>query len=621
MNSNNTASTVSFAGGASDKPWEPELFARDKLTETPQANHHTLARNPRTGREMSLPDEVMNAISYLDCFKTLDEHVQGFLQEGPGREEQARAIASVIKSIQQGGLTVSAREICERLAVDGEAGSPAPHPVVAIITCERPLALQRLLESIVAECDLGRTKRCVVIDDSRSVENQQKNRRITTRFNELADVEFTYFGANEANQFMTALIRRLPEFEEQIRFLIDRDRWKDYFSVGVARNFSLLLSAGDPLIVFDDDTVCKAYESLFVRPEVEFSDRPRQAQFFPSNTSMTDLDTSEIADPVQQHMRCLGLSLSAALNVLGLGTPRQSSVRHARPEFATSLHAHSKILVTECGTYGDPGTVNNNWLAGIPVESRERLLRSANQFDLALNERSCWLGVSQANFRSRAVISQLTGFDNRELLPPYFPIERGEDRLFGDTVRLIYPESLCLNYPWAISHLPIPPRQLPQEGRNFSSANVSVLSLLARANRSAGACTAEDAAARLEHLAQSLQIFATSPKNKVLGQFAQDCSHIRKRYLSLLQQTLEDSREAPSFWTDYMQRSIQQAQKTVQPEADLDVLTPSNGTPGGQENIEFWQAASAEFGQSMLAWSTIVREARTMIKTYPASSA
>ena len=82
-------------------------------------------------------------------------------------------------------------------------------------------------------------------------------------------------------------------------------------------------------------------------------------------------------------MRCLGLSVAEALKVLGSGTPGQNSLRHARPEFAARLNRHSQILITECGSLGDPGTPSNKWIATIPVESRERLLKVESQLEIA----------------------------------------------------------------------------------------------------------------------------------------------------------------------------------------------------------------------------------------------
>ena len=67
-------------------------------------------------------------------------------------------------------------------------------------------------------------------------------------------------------------------------------------------------------------------------------------------------------------------------------------------------------------------------------------------------------------------MSQITGFDNREMLPPYLPIMRGEDRLFGCMLDFIFPSVITLDYPWAIPHLPLPERRWRNKDLVFTPA-------------------------------------------------------------------------------------------------------------------------------------------------------
>ena len=608
---------ISSSGFTTEKPandqQEPELLALDQLTESPLPGDRTRAYNPRTGKEMVLPDQVMNAMTYLDSFRTVEEHVQSFVDEGEPNPQREQAITSIIKSIHQGGLTLSARDICARLTPDESGHSIEQRPVVAIATCEHPQALKRLLDSLVNECDPEKIKRCVVIDDSRSLENRRKNLYITSHFNGLSDIDIAYFGASEAEQLMNSLIRCLPGYEQEIRFLIDRERWKDYFTAGLARNYSLLLSGGNPLLVFDDDTICKAYPSLYPESGIEFSDRPRQAHFFSEDKEVPNSDPLGIADPVQQHMQCLGLSLPQALKVLGTGAPPQDSLRHAGSEFAASLDRHTQILITECGTFGDPGTESNNWLSRIPAESRERLISAESQYQLALNDRNCWLGVSRPTLKPRGLISQVTGLDNRELLPPYIPIERGEDGVFGSTVRFIFPNSVCLNYPWAIPHRPIPKRQWAQPGETYSTSHLPIHWLITKTMNKQDVYVENDPLVRLEFLAGRLTKIADSPQTTILEQFTEDWVNHQRSYISELRPMIDEHADVPDFWASHLHRSIQRTQSSIRDGVDFSRLTPSAGQAGGEENIEFWQKICGEFGQAMLAWPEIRREARALI--------
>jgi len=592
---------------------DPELFALDRVAQYHLPDNSILARNPRNAREMVLPAEVMSAMTYCDSFRTMEEHVAHLMEGNDESNEKQKAIASIVQSIREGGLTVSARDICAKLTPDEEGVSVQAMPVVVLITCERPKALQRLLESFLAVCDLAQVRQCFIVDDSRSADNKSQNFDITRHYNSLVDIEISYFGDSEARSLVKTLIQRLPIYEEQIHFLIGPDRWKDYFSVGVARNYSLLLSVGNPVIVFDDDSICTAYESPFIGSGLEFSARQRQAHFYKIQDEKHYLKATGDPDPVKQHMRCLGLPVSEALKVMGSGTPRQDSMRHARPEFAARLNRHSKILVTECGSLGDPGTPNNKWLATIPVESRKRLLKAESQLEIALRHRNCWLGVDRPTFKPSANISQVSGFDNREFLPPYFPIERGEDRIFGETVSFIFPDSVCLNYPWATPHLPVPARQWSQTDNNAPPSTSFPGRLTVKTAAKKHLCQAEDPYLRLEYLAQLFRDLANSSKASITNLHAENWLENKTARLSKLHTTLEQSTGAPQSWINYLRHSIQNTQT-----ASFDVTDPP-GVKGsandlmGDDLIEFWQAAWDGFGRALPAWPEIRREAKTII--------
>ncbi len=613
MNSTPSFSYNFHMKSSANEGQDSELFAFGPVTEFILPGDSILVQNPRNGRSMTLPAEVVSAMTHCDSFRTLEGHVAHLMEGNDGSSDKQKAITSIIQSIQKGGLTISARDICAKLTPDEDSTSIPEIPVVVIITCERPKALERLLESFLAVCDLARVKQCFIVDDSRSADNQSRNFDITRHYDKLAEIEIRYFGESEANNFIKTLIQKLPEYEEQIHFLIGRDRWKEYFTVGVARNYSLLLSVGNPVIVFDDDSICRAYESPFIRSGLEFSARSRQAHFYEIQDEKQYLKSTGDPDPVKQHMRCLGLSVGEALNVMGSGTPNQNSLRYARSEFTVRLNSHSQILVTECGSLGDPGTPSNKWLATIPVESRERLLKVESRLEIALRHRNCWLGVDCPTFRPSANISQVTGFDNRDFLPPYFPINRGEDRIFGETVNFIFPNSVCLNYPWAAPHLPIPARQWSETDHNaFPSASFPG-KLTANTTAKKHLCQAEDPYSRLEHLAQLFTDLANSPKTSIINLHAEDWLEYKTACLLALHTTLEESKGAPQPWITYLQQSIQHTQSASLDDTETPGTKGSTSAPSGEELIEFWQANWAGFGRALRAWPEIRLEAKTII--------
>ena len=593
---------------------EQELFAMDQLSEVQQPDGSIIARNPRTGKEMVLPLEVINAMSYCSDFASMDEHVANLMEGNDPEADKAGAIRSVVQSVHDGGLTISAKDICEQLTPEKAASPIQEKPVVVVITWERPQALERLLGSILAKSDLARIDRISVVDDSRSEENRSKNRQVTQAAARQASVSIHYHGMDECRELMDGLITRLPQHEEEIRFLVDRERWKDQWTAGIARNYSHLLSVGKPVIVFDDDALCEVYEAPFREKGIEFSRRQREAAFYANDEEWREEPASENRDPIARHMQCLGLTVPQALRVLGTDKLDQVALRHAQPAFARRLNQHSRVLVTECGSMGDPGTGGIQWLATMSADSRDRLMQNEGRLQQAQEQRHCWLGRTHPVFEPNANISQLTGFDNRGFLPPYFPIIRGQDRLFGVTTSFIFPDSVTLDYPWAVPHLPIPARTWSEQQNDFSVSNKFPGWLTSQVVSRKDQCPSEATEARLEFLARSFRELAESPDQMLLGLFADDWNERRDKLLEDLQQNIRESAAQSKEWQDYLQNAFRRVQSSSLGEPRIPELRGMVGDLNGSALVSFWREAWQNFGQSLLAWPDIRQAARHIVE-------
>ncbi|MEJ2521100.1 MAG: hypothetical protein P8Y91_12295 [Desulfuromonadales bacterium] len=432
-----------------------ELLAVPPLTSYPLDDGTVLLNNPRNGNRMAVTTKVRVALTLCDEFRTLDEHV-AHIADGQASGPKADTVRGVLNSVRDQGLVLSTRDLCAELAPVPTADPVAEQPVLAIITCDRPKALARLLDSMVNVVDLGNVARFYVIDDSRSDANQERNAEIVASRAKRLDFDITHFGARAARDFVDHLVAELPEHEESIRFLLDRSRWADTYSPGVARNYAQLLSVGHPQIVFDDDTVCRLYRAGFRENAVTFGSPLKQALFFDEHETQAMVPPASGWDPVKEHLRCLGHTVPEALGALSGETFAPDSFRTADPGFAAALNRDSRVLITEFGAVGDPGTTNYDWIGELPPASLNVLLRDAEQRRLALSESRCWTGVNRFIFTPSATMSVNTGLDNRQLLPPYFPVNRNEDKLFGDATAFLHPNAVTVDYPLAILHLRVP---------------------------------------------------------------------------------------------------------------------------------------------------------------------
>jgi hypothetical protein len=614
MNKTDSFSFSYSIGGPAAVAQEPELFAIGKLSEFQFWEDLILARNPRNGKKMALHSEVMNAMTFCGSFRSLDDHVSILMEGSDGSIERARAIRSVMKSVHEGGLTLSAKKICSELNPTAPEQSAAVKPVIVIITCDRPLALERLLDSLQSNCDLEQVHHCLVVDDSRNQESSKRNLELCRINDSKAACNISHFGSQQASELLNGIIQRLPEYEQEIRFLLDREKWRDYYSTGVARNYSHLLSVGRPVIVFDDDAICALYASPVDDQSIEFSDGRKEAFFFENLEEQEHLRIKEQGDPVQQHMRFLGLTVPEALYVLGIKNLEQSAFAKSRPDYASRISRDTKILVSEFGTFGNPGTANFNWLGTVPEQTLRRLISDEKQIELALRQSRCWLGVNRPTFTPSAHISQITGFDNRMYLPPYFPIERGQDHIFGDVTRYIYPESVALIQPKAALHLRMDSRTSPNSPGPSHNPDGFPGRLTSLPMGKAENCRATDPFDRLQHLSQSFRDLSDCDVHTVLGLYSDVMLFQESNYLNKIQTSFEKSRGAPDNWIEYLRRSIGDSQEIMQSQHVYPDLAGRPGQADEKELISFWQGCWGEFGQALLAWRKIRLEAASLIE-------
>ena len=594
----------------------PDLVAFDLCKAYPVPGGNLLLRNTRTGNRAMVTPDVYSALLCCLQFRTLDQHVARIIESNPGMHGQEANMHGVLHSMLDSGIMRSAKKTCDELKRPDQLATQGKHtdkPVVVIITWERPEALKRLLKSIHTNCNTGNFHQLYVVDDSRKQENIDKNRELTAKFALDTKRSIQYFGRAQQQSLLENLSRQLPEHEEAIRFLADQSRWKDQWTSGLARNLALLLSCGRRLVMLDDDTICDVFDPGQPKPDITFSDSPREADFFSHEQEWRSLRIGLNPDPVDRHMQCLGMTFSDSLNVLGQGNLKASGFTHANALLTSGLHPDSPVLMTECGSFGCPGTNTNTWLPDMAQVSIDRMLASPQKTTNALNTRMVWTGRSQPHFSPRPNMSQITGFDNREILPPYFPIFRGEDRLFGYLLNFIFPTAVTLDYPWAIPHLPIPQREWQDEDRDFTPGASFPLFLSGQILENNMSCQAKTPEQRMRALAAFFSDLAAAPEDTLIENHRDAVLRDISEQLRNLDRLLASTKSAPAEWQQYLKQAIKQLSKGFE-QASLEDYAVK-GQPRsmeGDELIAFWKKSWGGFAAALKAWPEI-REAAAEI--------
>lgn len=590
-----------------------QLWAFDNCQAYPLPDNRVLVRNPRSGRKAVLTPDVYGALNLCRQFKTLTEHARTIASSAPALAGQEAEIEQVLASVQRDGLLLNAQIYALELKPSAQAVMPTDKPVAAIISWERPEALTRCLESLRKNCELDNLAAIYIIDDSRTETVQARNRASTAAFAEYSSTPVRYMGAVEQGEFMQQLIRQLPALEPTIRFLIDRDRWEPYWTSGLARTVALLLSAGRRLLVLDDDILCEVFDPPERVRGASFADNNRDARFFADNESWQSYKATTGTDPLLRHLSCLGSRLSDALATLGVDQLGMDDLHGAELGFMESLQPDAAVLVTECGAFGDPGTARIDWLTGLGGKSLEALLASDNSVDLALNKRNCWIGRHQAQVQAHANMSQMTGLDNRKLLPPYIPIMRGEDRLFGHMVRFLHPGSVSIDQAWAVPHLPIPERTWGSDSGRYNVAHPFPEFSMSLVLEHMHECHSSNPLQRMAHMARlyedlSRMDHATLSRHyqdRRLASQAEDYCHLTR-----VRETYPD---APAAWQEFLQDGLKRLGRELLEAPAEPALSGYPPELEGQELSAWWQTFWIQFAQALQSWPAIRLAARQLV--------
>jgi hypothetical protein len=359
-------------------------------------------------------------------------------------------------------------------------------------------------------------------------------------------------------------------------------------------------------IVLDDDVLFRCVKPPSTGAGISFGGGDnRELACFDSETQLLQQADYLADDPFSGHARYLGLPLAGAIAELDVDGIDQAALHGVNAAMLNSLQADSPILVTQCGSWGDPGTVGSNWLYHLGADSIRRILAAPGGLAGAMANRYYWLGRTRPNISKMAVMSQATGLDNSQLLPPYFPVFRSEDYLFASMVWFLHPAAAVLDCNWSIPHLPLEQRGSGAPRAGFVARGGLGLCgryLADRAEHIAGV----SAATRLAQLALLIREYSECAPGELLARFRTELSRERAGQLQKLGRKLQQARELGSpEWQDFLQSASSEVALALQsPASILDVP----GAPGELDEealLARVQHALGEFGAALQAWPGI----------------
>jgi acyl carrier protein len=314
---------------------------------------------------------------------------------------------------------------------------------VAIATAGRPAALERCLAGLTRMLrQYDRAPRILITDGSEDAPAAAANRRIVDR----AAQEYRGAIALADRDAIQSFAARLVEagFEKDlISFsLPGTDEFRLGSRLGASRNLHLLATAGEAILSLDDDIDCRFAPAPELNAEgigVDLSaDDPAQVWIYPDRRTLLSTLPFGDYDLVAGHEKLLGQTT-----------------------------AEARVRVTLGGLAGDCGWGTPSCYLFIDDASFRRLAATDESYRAGVTSREMlrvaprWL----VSGRVENLIAATFAADGRTPLPPFVPIGRGSDVVFGRLLKAIEPAAAFGHLPWAIQHEPI-------ESRRFSPGEI-----------------------------------------------------------------------------------------------------------------------------------------------------
>jgi len=325
---------------------------------------------------------------------------------------------------------------------DGRSGTAGTACDVVVITADRPAALTRCLASLVRDNERATLRRVVVVDGSQRCAD---NNRSAVRQCGLASVE--YFGREEAMALRSELVvAGFPS--DVVAFGLTPG------SIGCNRNLATLITAGNDVVMVDDDVVLDPWVSPSRSDGVIYSGHRdlREWEFFSSRRLALEGLCRASTSVIRAHNEVLNRRLSALVANEPLGPALRDACVHAVA--AVGEGRDPTVRVTVAGLAGDSGRYCPYRLLLLNGEVQRRLMSDGTALANALGSREIRhiAAKTLVTHDPGACASYCFGVANRSPLLPFMPIGRGEDTVFGVMVGAIDDDVLFGHLPVGIVH-------------------------------------------------------------------------------------------------------------------------------------------------------------------------
>jgi len=530
-----------------DDAVDEELYRRGDLISFTVGNDKSLVYS-RTNRKASIhPTFAVSLLPYCDSFKSIEEHAEACTRSLGMGQQQIDFIYDSLLKMSEAGLLIplnSARELHPNLDLESE---PQKITTVGFLTHNRSESLQRGITSYIDDVKRhGRQCDFAVIDGSSSPADRTQTRDLLRGLAAQHQVSLSYSGLDEKVAFAKRLVNEFKIPQPVIDFALLGPEGFDV-NTGTNRNALLLQTAGELFFSADDDTTAELYEAPRRTDGLTFfTEEPVEGWFFADREKAVQSLRAVDEDVLSIHEQWLGKELIRLSSIVDDDTIDYESL--STKYFQDLGSGTGKIVATLPGIVGDSGIGSPRWYL-LSGDTRERLCDSNEKYQIAFSSREMLRAVRQINIgRVPSFMTTALGLDNRDLLPPFFPVLRNQDSVFGITLVKAFHSAYLCHLPWALLHAPSEARRYtPAIGSAYCGMSDILRYCIKAFETSFGYMPAAE---RLRAIGRHLMNFGAMPQDDfeefIRIQFWDQASGTINRAEELLQQY----EYSPDFWAN-----------------------------------------------------------------------
>ena len=390
----------------------------------------------------------------------------------------AKQLASVkgrLEALAAAGFLVSDEDLvrqCQQTHA-GQAADPPSVTALGMATRGREEILRRGIASYLDNSrQFGKPVDFIVVDDALEPGAQQRTRAVLEELKKGQGATFRYASRRDREAFADQIAAYSGLPGDLIRFAVLGRQPHDR-TTGSCYNSLLLDTIGSCYVIADDDTLCQIAAPPEQHGGLALTSRfdPTEFWFYRGRQSAFDALTKADQDFFAIHESLLGRGIGDCMPAVdGAGSLDLDSMA---PAFDRRLRMlGGRVAATSAGIVGDSGIGGTGYLSVGPA-SRRRLLTSEQDYLAFVESRQVARAVTRPTISEGFLcMAGNLGLDNRRLLPPFMPVQRGSDALFGITLRKCFRDAYLGHLPWTVRHDPPHQRKQPLEEFMKNAAKV-----------------------------------------------------------------------------------------------------------------------------------------------------